>query len=210
MEVFQSYTKIKIKVIPVGLQIHTICNWHCSGQMVNLLQLFFPKNWLLSWFSFRQIICFLKPWKEFSVLYFSYLSYQCPMSSIGMVSEKPSMNVQLVKSIFFFSLSPPPHQCLPCLHTQAHSVSPFNLLIFFCPSHNLMKYVGLKHVGHSKNWGAVDTPYRCWQAMELNKSFFKSMPHQCISKQHRTYSLFFYKEGRKIIFSIIIELFGME
>lgn len=113
MEVFQSYTKIKIKVIPVGLQIHTICNWHCSGQMVNLLQLFFPKNWLLSWFSFRQIICFLKPWKEFSVLYFSYLSYQCPMSSIGMVSEKPSMNVQLVKSIFFFSLSPPPPSMPP-------------------------------------------------------------------------------------------------
>lgn len=117
------------------------------------------------------------------------------------------------RKIYFLSLSlsPHPNNASPAsIPKLVLSLLLIYWFIFFCPAHNLMKYVGLKHVRHSKNWGAVDTPYRCWQAMELNKSFFKSMPHQRITKRHRTYSLFFYKEGRKIIFSIIIELFGME
>lgn len=76
MEVFQSYFKLTISVIPTGLQMHTISNWLCSGQMVNLLQIVSPKNGLLSWFSSRQIICFLETRKKSSVPNFSYLSYQ--------------------------------------------------------------------------------------------------------------------------------------
>lgn len=43
MEVFKGYFKLTIDVIPIGLQIYTVCNWLSTGPMVNLLQMVSPK-----------------------------------------------------------------------------------------------------------------------------------------------------------------------
>lgn len=43
VEVFKSYFKLTIDVIPIGLQMHTICNWLTTVPMVNLLLIVSPK-----------------------------------------------------------------------------------------------------------------------------------------------------------------------
>ena len=149
----------------------------------------------MSWFSFEQIICFPKPWKKFSVL--NFLTHLTNISA-RMVSEKPFLNVQLGKSILshFVSLSPALFSFF------------FFLLFFF----NLLNFFSLhrfwlnifSHEGLSKNWRDENTPYRCRQTIEFNKSFFKSILYQFIRSKHKTSSFFFFPAKREENYCIIV------
>lgn len=189
MEVFKSYFKLAIDVIPIAVQIYTICNQLSTGPMVNLLQIVSPKK---GW-------CPGFPLNKSSVSWslgrnFLYLLFLLTNISVRIVSEKPSVNIQLRKS--FSTLSHPPLLFFAVLFSLFLSFPPslsffffLNTLYFSLPAQILILY--FLHEGLGKNWRGENTPYRCRQNMEFNKTFFKSILHQFIRNQHQTYSSFF-------------------
>lgn len=119
MEVFKGYLELPNNVIPVCLQVYTICYWLSPSLMVNQIQIVSPK--MVSWLNKS---CFSKPWKELFV--FSWLTHHTNIS-IRIISKKLSVSVQLEKCILSHSVSLSP--ALSSIHYFL-SFSFFNLPFF--------------------------------------------------------------------------------
>lgn len=133
MEVFKGYFKLTIDVIPIALQIYTICNQLSTGPMVNLLQNISPKK---DW-------CPDSPLNKSSVSWslgrnFLYLLFLLTNISVRMVSEKPFVNVQLGKSILSHSISL--SLALFCSFVLSLSFFFFNTLHFSLPAQIPIKF----------------------------------------------------------------------